>query len=846
MDIMHTVNRLTQYFIPKSYELDLLINRPGRRFDGTVKISGTTATKSNSIRLHMKHLEIKDVVVDGNEIKSFEYKKDLDELVITIDNLTVGDHNLRISYQGKINDQMHGMYPCYFKEDNIEKELIATQFESHHAREVFPCIDEPEAKATFDVTLRTENGVSVLGNMPIKSQSVIKDILVTEFESTPRMSSYLLAWVIGEMQSISAKTNKGVEVNVWSTPAQPIDSLKFALDTAVSSIEFYEQYFGVDYPLPKSDHVALPDFSSGAMENWGLITYREMALLASPKTTSVSMRQYIATVIAHELAHQWFGNLVTMKWWNNLWLNESFATMMEYLAVDTIYPEWNIWLDFSTNENMLALRRDSIDGVQAVQVDVNHPDEISSLFDGAIVYAKGARLLRMLQAYVGNDDFQAGLNDYFKQYAYKNTEADDLWECISAASSKDIKSMMDVWISQPGFPVLSVTKTSDKSVILEQSQFFVGPHNPSDKLWPIPLRSSRDEFPELFSKKSATIKVSSDSILRMNIDDSAHFISNYDENLQNDLILAIKNNTSNTIERLQFLHEATLLARAGLMPSHKLIDILEAYENETEEQVWYIIHVALSELRKFVIDDKVAEKKLRNLSARIAKTQYGRLGWSPKPNESEDDSKLRTTIIGLTLYGEDEDAIKKAQEIYENNSLEDLDPELRPLIIGSVVRHNDGSIVDLLLDKYTSTNLSEVQNDIASGITSTKVSERIDQLLEAIKNDKVVRKQDVARWFVNLIRGKESQKASWVWLKANWQWVEDSFGSDKSYDDFPRYAAIAISDAKLLADYKEFFNPMKTVPALKRVITMGISEMEGRVDLIEKDGPAVRAKLLDL
>jgi len=843
---MHTVNRLTEHFIPNSYELDISIDRPGRQFDGIIKISGTTTDISNSIRLHMKDLEMKSVVVDGNEISNFEYKNDLDELLINIDNLPAGVHDLTISYSGKINDQMHGMYPCYFKDGGVDKELIATQFESHHAREVFPCIDEPEAKATYDVTLRTENNVSVLGNMPVKKQYTDKNMLITQFETTPRMSSYLLAWVIGDMQSISAKTNKGVEVNVWSTPAQPIDSLKFALETAVSSIEFYEQYFGVDYPLPKSDHVALPDFSSGAMENWGLITYREIALLADPKTTSIGSRQYIATVIAHELAHQWFGNLVTMKWWNNLWLNESFATMMEYLAVDAIHPDWNIWLEFSTNENILALRRDSIDGVQSVQVDVNHPDEINSLFDGAIVYAKGARLLRMLQAYVGNTDFQAGLNMYFKEFAYKNTEADDLWRCISSTSSKDIKSIMDIWISQPGYPVLNVSKKQNDNVLFEQSQFFVGPHSPSDKLWPIPLRSSHDELPELFSEKSATFDISTDSILRMNIDDSAHFITNYDEHLQKYLINAIKNNQIDTLARLQFLHEATLLARAGLMPSDKLIDILVAYKDETEEQVWAIIHVALSELRKFVQHDKPAETKLRQLSALTAKAQYDRLGWSSKPNESEDDSKLRSTVIGLTLYGEGTDAINKAKELYDSNTLEDLDPELRPLIIGTVVRYGDDSIVDSLLDEYTSTQSSEVQNDIIGGITSTRDKDKIDQLLEAIKDDKIVRKQDVARWFVNLIRGKESQKTAWQWLKTNWHWVEDSFGSDKSYDDFPRYAALAISDKDLMEDFKIFFNPMKEIPALKRVISMGISEMEGRVDLIAKDGPAVRAKLLDL
>lgn len=255
----------------------------------------------------------------------------------------------------------------------------------------------------------------------------------------------------------SAKTSGGVDVAVWATPAQTEASLNFALEHAVKTIEFFNEYFGVDYPLPKSDHVALPDFSSGAMENWGLVTYREVALLADPATTTLASKQYIATVVSHELSHQWFGNLVTMKWWNNLWLNESFATLMEYVAVDAIHPEWNAWLDFATHESILALRRDAIDGVQSVQVDVNHPDEISSLFDGAIVYAKGARLMRMLQTYVGHDAFRAGLESYFKQFAYQNTEADDLWNHLEQASGKQIRQMMDYWISTSGYPVVSVT-----------------------------------------------------------------------------------------------------------------------------------------------------------------------------------------------------------------------------------------------------------------------------------------------------------------------------------------------------------------------------------------------------
>ena len=314
---------------------------------------------------------------------------------------------------------MHGLYPCYFTHDGVKKQLFATQFESHHAREVFPCVDEPAAKAEYDLTLVTQTGITVLGNMPVKSEEENGDSRTTTFEKTPRMSSYLLAFVIGELHKKTARTKSGVEVNVWATPAQNENTLDFALDIATRSIDFYDEYFGVKYPLPKSDHVALPDFSSGAMENWGLITYRESCLLADPELTPESSRRFIATVIAHELSHQWFGNLVTMNWWNDLWLNESFANMMEYVAIDALHPEWRMWEDFATNEVTAALRRDSLDGVQSVQADVNHPDEISTLFDPAIVYAKGGRLLVMVRKLIGEEAFRAGLKSYFEKFAYK-------------------------------------------------------------------------------------------------------------------------------------------------------------------------------------------------------------------------------------------------------------------------------------------------------------------------------------------------------------------------------------------------------------------------------------------
>lgn len=833
---MQVVDRLIENFRPESYDLSIQLMREKRTFSGVVTIVGASFA-DEIITFHAKDLTIEHVQIDG---RAAEYETgEHDALHIKQEKLIAGKHTVVIAFGGAITDAMHGLYPCYFTHDGKKKELLATQFESHHAREVFPCIDEPEAKATFDLALTTETGVTALSNMPVKFQREENGQLVTAFETSPRMSSYLLAWVVGELHKRTATTTGDVEVNVWATPAQSAASLDFALDIATRTIDFFDDYFGVPYPLPKSDHVALPDFSSGAMENWGLITYREVALLADPDTTSISSKRYIATVVAHELSHQWFGNLVTMKWWNNLWLNESFANLMEYVAVDALHPEWNIWLDYSSHESIMALRRDALDGVQAVQTEVNHPDEISTLFDGAIVYAKGGRLLRMLQHYIGHDAFRQGLRTYFKRYAYGNTEGDDLWTELSEASGKDISGFMNTWISQPGYPVVHVSADG-----LSQEQFFVGPHEASAKLWPIPLEASVPITPPLM--ETATLETRIQPGERLNVGDTAHFITHYPKTHLDALITELKAGTLTPIDRLQLLHEQTMLARGGVMASAELIPLLKAYDQETVESVWDIIALSLGELKKFVETEEAAEKKLRELSRSIASLQYERLGWQQHEDEPDTDTKLRATILGMTLYGEQPEALKQAGELFDGHTLTELDPELRALIISAKVRHFETpDLIDMLLTTYADTPSAELQTDICSGLTSTKNPATIARLLGAMSDSSVVRSQDVFRWFVYLIRHREARDTTWQWMKDNWEWIVATYGGDKSFDDFPRYAASGLVTRDQLKDYKDFFTPKMDIPALTRVIQLGISEIEARVELIERDGDTARQALLD-
>ena len=833
---MTKVLRLLDTFTPNHYNLTLDLTRAEEKeFSGTVIISGDST--SESISLHSKGLTIQSATIDNQpaDVSFGEF----DELRLSQPNLKNGNHTIHIDFSGTITDAMHGLYPCYFTHDGVKKQLFATQFESHHAREVFPCVDEPAAKAEYDLTLVTQTGITVLGNMPVKSEEENGDSLTTTFEKTPRMSSYLLAFVIGELHKKSAHTKSGVEVNVWATPAQNENTLDFALDIATRSIDFYDEYFGVKYPLPKSDHVALPDFSSGAMENWGLITYRESCLLADPELTPESSRRFIATVIAHELSHQWFGNLVTMQWWNDLWLNESFANMMEYVAIDALQPDWHMWEDFATNEVTAALRRDSLDGVQSVQADVNHPDEISTLFDPAIVYAKGGRLLVMVRKLIGEEAFRAGLKSYFEKFAYKNTVGNDLWQELESASSQPIVNLMNAWISQPGLPVVSVSSSHDAAT-LSQERFFIGEHQPSDALWPIPLFANQPLDVKVLNQKETIVSI--EKPLQLNCGLSAHFITKYDESTREYLL---KNITElPTLDKICILQDATILARAGFENSASLLPLALSLKTETNEKVFGMAAGALTELRKFVDDNDVARDSLKRISGEFARATFEELGWDEKDGESDDDRERRTTALSLMMYSENKEVLNEAKTRFDNNKLEDLPTEIRALIISANVRHFETpEMIENLFAAYKNTPSNDLQNDIAIGLTSTKNPETAEKILANIKDSNVIRPQDASRWFVYLIRTRESRQIAWNWLKENWAWVEDTFGEDKSYDDFIRYAATALLTTNELNDFQQFFEPMMDIPALTRTIKLGITEISARAELIKRDKEAVISEL---
>lgn len=859
-----SVKRLYEQFQPEHYDLQLVPDRENMHFTGSVTIRGRKIGRlSQRLTFHQNSLKITSATIIKHdkkgdyliEVERINLQKTYDEVRLhTKDMLYPGDYTITMEFEAPIVRKLTGLYPCYFKHDGQEKIMLMTQFESHHAREAFPCIDEPEAKATFKLSLVTPRDDVVLSNTPIESEKEVDSIQfmvdskgkklqtnnykLTTFETTPRMSTYLLAFVVGELHKKSTRTKSGIEVNVWGTVAQPAESFDFALDTAKRSLEFFEDYFHTPYPLPKADYVACPDFSAGAMENWGLMTYREAVLLLYPDTPSQSVKEMIALVVSHETAHMWFGDLVTMKWWDDLWLNESFANMMEYESVNHLFPEWNIWESFVTMEGLSAYRRDATPGVQAVKTEVHHPDEISTIFDPSIVYAKGGRLLFMLKNYLGEDTWRTGLQAYFKEHAYKNTEGKDLWKSLSEASSIDVGAFMNPWLERSGFPVVSVDQDGT-DLTLTQQHFLDNPDkaDPS-RLWPIPLFIDQPDTPILLEDKSCHYQLTNTKPIVVNQAARGHFITRYTQDAhKSSLIEQIKNKQLGTVDRLMLLSNSAMLARAGMESLTDTLRLLEAYAYEQSESVWDIMSLIIADSRRFVSLDESLDDAIKAMARTLIQSEYKRLGWDEKPDESAADQKLRGTILGLGAYAEDQAIVDRALELFDayKKNASAVSAELRGIPFTVAVKTKQTGALEYLLGLYEQTNSSDLQRDIAGALTATRDKNEAKTLLEIIKDPARVRPQDADRWLFYLLRNRYVKNEAWQWMEDNWTWVEKTYKKDKSYDSFPRYAASVCNTRDEQSRYEAFFVPKKDDPVLHRNIEIGVEEITNRVAWLERD-----------
>lgn len=834
--------RFYEKFQPVHYDIYLDIDRAAKHFKGIATIKGNAV--DTKIALHQKFLNVASVQADGQDVPfSFSDRQEAIQLELPHS----GDVELKVVYDAKLTDTMMGIYPSYYTVAGQKKQLIGTQFETTAARQAFPGIDEPEAKATFSLAIKYDEqpGETIIANMP---EDHVENG-VHYFQETVKMSTYLVAFAFGELQSKFAKTKSGVEIGVFSTKAHQPKELDFSLDIAKRAIEFYEDFYQTPYPLPQSYQLALPDFSAGAMENWGLVTYREAYMLLDPDNTMLNQKRLIATVITHELAHQWFGDLVTMKWWDDLWLNESFANMMEYVAVDALEPEWNVWEMFQTSEVPMALQRDATDGVQSVHVAVDDPAEIDTLFDGAIVYAKGARMLVMVRALLGDDAMRKGLKNYFAAHQYGNATGADLWQALGEASGMNVGQIMESWLEHPGYPVVEV-KVEDGKLMLSQQQFFIGDGEEKGRLWQIPLNANYNQAPAIFSEQSlvlgdyAQLRKQNGRPFRINVGDNSHVIVKYDETLLNDILDHL--DELGAIDQLQLLQDLRLLAEGRQISYAQIVPLLSRFKDSRSGIVNEMLYHVANSLKNFVQPAAKTERQLQQLFDQLSVKQVQRLGWLSQKGESNDDQLTRPIVLSAALYAQNSDAIKQAQALFDQyqDHLADLPADVRGLVLANEVK-NYGSqeLFDTLLADYQKTADAGFKQDICAALTKTQDDQLIAQLIDRFKDADTIKPQDLRAWFRGVLANDHGQQAAWDWIQQEWSWLEKTVGGDMEFPTYITVISRIFKTSQRLAEFKRFFTPKENDPMLKREIQMDEKVIASRVELIESEQAAVNTAI---
>ena len=819
------MERFLDYFVPEKYTLNLGINKFAKKIGGTVIISGKAVQEV--VKFHSVDLKIKQVLVNGKNAKFKAGKK-----ILEIFDVEPGEAEIAITYDGTLNENMEGAYLSTYEHDDETEIIVTTQFESHYAREAFPCIDEPGAKAVFELSLTVPQVKDeiVLSNMPVSKTKKYHQVpdgkhtvfydedggkaankyIEYAFEPTPRMSTYLLAWVIGRFHGKTVTNDHGVKITTYCALNQDADSVDFANEIAAKSLEFYDDNFKVPYPLKKLDQVALPDFEAGAMENWGLVTYRESMLLAS-KSATLGAKKAVAITVAHELSHQWFGDLVTMQWWDDLWLNESFASVMEYYAVDHIHPEYKIFESFFTGDCYAALLRDAHMGVQSVHQDVKTPEEIATLFDGAIVYAKGARLMLMVIRLMGWENFCKGIADYFEKYKYKNTVGDDLWKALKPYADFDPSELMHAFIDKPGYPVITNLGSNFKE--FEQKRFLLdGPMKKES--WPIP------EITE---------------------DMSGHYVLNLSEAEFNERLKDFNN--LGLEEKLRLLIDRDLITQAGLQSAASLVPLALEFKNEDAPAVWNKVAALIGNLKVYFDDESAEEKLLKKYVFNLVDKKLAEIGIITRKGDDEDKIRLRANLMGLDYFAEDKARFEELAKMYEKDP-EKMDPEIRDDILSAKV-YLEPEIVDEYLEKYKTTTDPDIKFDYLASAALVRDEKYLAKVLVLLGDFEIVKPQDQLYLFIYLYRNPKSRTRTFDWLANNWDLIKKT-GGDKTLSDYPTLVARLARTEEELARFTEFFGPMQNDPALSRAIEIGENEIKARIKLIKENKEKVKKALQKL
>ena len=832
--------RLTRSVLPVRYGLQIETDADITRFSGHVNIALEVMETTSTIVLHAKDLDVSLGSLNrGDQRIDAELTVDAahERIVIrTASPLTEGPAQLVLRFGGEVSRGLLGYYRSTFVDENgTERVLGATQFEAPHARRAFPCFDEPEFKANFSITLVVPEGLLAISNGPEVGRESLGDGRVrVHFGSTIPMSTYLVAWVVGPLELTEPVDAGGVALRVAHVPGKA-HLTKFALDIGAFAIKFFADYYGIPYPGEKCDLVALPDFSFGAMENLGCVTFREARLLLDPEQVTLAEASDAGLTIVHEIAHMWFGDLVTMKWWNGIWLNEAFATFMEHLGVDEYREDWKTWDDFALGR-AAALEVDALSNTRTVEYEVITPEDADGMFD-LLTYQKGGSILRMVERWLGAEAFRTGVRHYLHRYRLSNTETTDLWDSLESATSEPVRRIMDSWIFQPGFPLVSAS-TDGSSVTISQQRFGYA-LEPSEQRWAIPVRarvhtgSSSETQLLLLDGDSTTFDVPSDSLVVLDAEGEGFYRVSYPDEWRDRLLDA---GVLGSLERFSLVDDLWATVVAGQAPASDLLALARKLRGEEDLIVWRVLLGVLRGTARLVEGDALA--RLKTEVADVLVPTFSRLGWEPGPSEDARTLQLRGVVLdAMGTLVEDPSVIGRARE---TNTDSRTDPDVASACVAIVAGNGDDETFDDYVQRAATANTPQAQLRFLYAL-GTFPTEQLSLRAARHAMSDAVRAQNGPFVIQRALRNREHGPLVWAFVRDHWDEVRARFSGsliprildgvtwlvdDASVVDVPRF----------LADHP--------VPEGTRVIAQHLERQRVHRALVDRERTRLSAALL--
>jgi len=816
----HKLFRLPTTIVPERYQIRLMPDLKSWTFTGEETVSVQVQEPTDKIVLNAAELQFQAVSLSDGRGKALTGNVSVDaeneQTVLRFaDTLAPGGYDLRIEFSGILNDKLHGFYRSTYKDANDQdKPLASTQFESTDARRAFPCWDEPAFKAVFQVTLVVDDKLTAISNAAIVRQSPLAGTGKKEvvFADSMKMSTYLVAFIVGEFESTEPVTADGVPLRVWAVPGKK-QLAGFAVEIGKASLEHFSRYYDIAYPGDKLDLIAIPDFASGAMENLGAITFRETALLVDTTKATRAELERIADVVSHENAHMWFGDLVTMRWWNGLWLNEAFATFMEMLAVDAWKPDWRRWDSF-TLSRAAAMQVDGLKSTRPIEFPVEKPEEAAGMFD-VLTYEKGASVLRMLEQYLGAEAFRDGIRVYLKRHAYGNAETTDLWDALEDSTKQPVRALMDSWIFQPGYPLISAERRGRDLVLAQRLFRYLQDDDVPARRFHVPVfvrASAKGKLIEktaLLTENELRLEFPGDlDWVVVNAGAHGFYRVSYSQELLDALKPGLQANLS-AVERFGLVNDAWAATLAGHTGLPDYLDLLHLLRDETDINVWSTIIASFYQLRRMLDDEQVTRLEAR--AQAVLQPAVERLGWSPKERESELISQLRGELINaLGVAGGERACQARARHLYVEyeKRAESIDANLVPALV-SIIAHT-GNAVDYenFYNKFKAAKTPQEETRYLFSLASFRQPALIERTLQMTVSGEV-RTQNSPYLMRGILLNKDARQRAWLFLKTHWDEMIHQY-PDNAIPRMCEGIAGLVSPA-LEAEAKEFFaaHPVK-------------------------------------